>query len=97
MPWLLACCHKAPTRLPSIHRLDNARSRSLINTNALGPQVRLRKLNLFHQLLVRLGRVVEGEHAPAEAEEDPGAEGDEGPEGELFCFSLQSAFTVRRK
>lgn len=29
--------------------------------------------------------VVEGEDAPAEAEEEECAEGDEGPEGELLC------------
>lgn len=63
-------------------------ARSLINTNALGPEIRLRKLDLLHQLLVRLGRVAEGEHAPAEAEEDPSAEGDEGPEGELIVVCL---------
>jgi hypothetical protein len=32
---------------------------------------------------VRLGHVVEGEDAQAEAEEQHGAEGDEGPEREL--------------
>ena len=55
----------------------------LININALGLQVGPGKLDLLHQLGVRLGCVAESEHAPAEAEEEPGAERDEGPEGEL--------------
>ena len=40
-------------------------------------------LDLADELVVGLGAVVEGEHAPAEAGEEVGAQGDEGPEGEL--------------
>jgi hypothetical protein len=59
---------------------------SSINIDALRPQVRLCLLNLVHQLGVRVGCVTEGEHSPAEAEEKPGAERDEEPEGELECM-----------
>lgn len=40
---------------------------------------------------MRLGHVVEGHDAPAEGEEEVGAEGDEGPEGELRGGLLASA------
>ena len=36
---------------------------------------------LLHELLVRVGYVIEGEDSPAELEEKVCAEGDEGPEG----------------
>jgi len=39
---------------------------------------------LLHELLVRVGYVVEGEDSPAELEEKVCAEGDEGPEGQLW-------------
>ena len=58
-------------------------STNLVNINTLGPQISLGQLDLLHQLGVRVGRVAEGEHAPAEADEQPGAERDEEPEGEL--------------
>lgn len=56
---------------------------SSVHRNTQLAQLNLRRLDLAHQLLVRLGAVVEGQHAPAEAEEQVRAEGDEGPEGEL--------------
>ena len=55
----------------------------LVDVDALLPQVLLREVDLDHELLVRLGHVVEGQDAPAEGEEEVGAEGDEDPEGEL--------------
>ena len=72
-----------PPEYPSIY---------LVHIDALRPQIRLGQLDLLHQLGVRVGRVAEGQHAPAEAEEQPGAERDEEPEGKLFflCFTLVS-------
>ena len=59
------------------------RSALLVHINAKSPQVRLGQFDLLHELLVRLGHVVEGEDAPAEAEEEECAERNEGPEGKL--------------
>lgn len=56
----------------------------LVYIDAQTPQVLLSELDLGHELLVRLGHVVEGHDVPAEPEEEVGAEGDEGPEGELL-------------
>lgn len=77
---------------------------SLVDVDATRAQVFLRQLDLGHDLLVRLGHVVEGQHAPAETEEQVGAEGDEQPEGELFCgvahppyVSRQHALVGKRK
>lgn len=56
----------------------------LVDVDAPRPEVLLREVDLLHQLLVGLGHVVEGEDAPAEGEEEVGAEGDEDPEGELL-------------
>lgn len=55
----------------------------LVHVDAKSPQVRLGQFDLLHELLVRLGHVVEGEDAPAEAEEEECAERYEGPEGKL--------------
>lgn len=55
----------------------------LVDVDAHLAQVLLGKVNLRHELLVRLGDVVEGEYSQAEAEEKDGAESDEGPEWEL--------------
>lgn len=57
---------------------------SIIDLHPLQPQLALRNVDLAHQLRVGLGHVVEGQHAVAELEEQEGAEGNEGPEGELF-------------
>lgn len=57
--------------------------RRLVDIDALGPQIRARNVDLLHQLGVGGRHVVEGEDAVAELEEEVGAEGDEGPEGEL--------------
>ncbi|KAL2279268.1 hypothetical protein FJTKL_13629 [Diaporthe vaccinii] len=54
----------------------------LIHGDAQLPQLPLGDLDLAHELVVRLGDVVEGQDAPAEADEQVGAEGDEGPEGQ---------------
>lgn len=54
----------------------------LIHGDAQLPQLPLGDLYLAHELVVRLGDVVEGQDAPAEADEQVGAEGDEGPEGQ---------------
>ncbi len=56
----------------------------LVHIHAQCPQLFLRHLDLRHQLLVRLGDVVEGQDAPAEAGEEVRAESDQEPEGKLF-------------
>ena len=56
---------------------------SLVDSDAHLSQFGLGLVNLGHELLVRLRHVVEGEDAEAEAEEEDGAKGDEGPKGEL--------------
>lgn len=63
------------------------RKSSLVDSDTHLSQFGLGLVNLSHELLVRLWHVVEGEDAPAEAEEEECAEGDEGPEGELW-FAL---------
>jgi hypothetical protein len=55
----------------------------LVDVNTQLPQLNLGLGDLSHELLVRIGDVVEGEDAEAEAEEEECAERDEGPEGEL--------------
>lgn len=57
-------------------------SAPLIHGDAQLPQLPLGDLDLAHELVVGLGDVVEGQDAPAEADEQVGAEGDEGPEGQ---------------
>jgi len=52
----------------------------LVNIYPQLPQICPRKLNLAHQLLMCSRHIVECEDAPAEFEEEIGAEGDEGPE-----------------
>lgn len=54
----------------------------LIHCDAQLAQLHLCDLDLAHKLVVGLGYVVEGQDAPAEADEQVGAEGDEGPEGQ---------------
>lgn len=58
----------------------------LVHIHAQRPQLLLCHLDLPHYLLVRVGAVVEGEDAPAEADEEVCAEGNEEPEGQLFEF-----------
>lgn len=60
------------------------RAVALVHRDAELPQLDLGELDLAHDLGVRGGDVVEGEHAPAEAGEEVCPEGDEGPERELF-------------
>ena len=57
-----------------------------IHLNTLLLEFHFRLIDLFHKLLVCIGHVVEGEDAVAEFEEEEGAEGDEGPEGQLYTF-----------
>lgn len=57
---------------------------SLVHRDAQLPQLDLGGLDLAHELLMGGGDVVEGQHAPAEEDEEVGAEGDEGPEGKLL-------------
>lgn len=66
--------------------LASAAHAHLVDINAHLSQVQLGKLNLTHELLMSLGDVVEGEDTEAEAEEEDGAEGNEGPPGELRCL-----------
>lgn len=46
-------------------------------------QVRFRLLDLFHQLFVCFGNIVEREHAVSEFAQKVSAEGDKSPEGNL--------------
>lgn len=69
-----------------------ARPQPLVDIDALCPQIRLGHLDFLHQLGVCIGRVAECEHAPAETEEQPGAERDEGPKRELL---LRSSVRIR--
>lgn len=73
----------SPTPLYPTNPQNDCSAQPLININPLRPQIRLGQLDLVHQLRVRLGRVAERKHAPAEAEEEPCAERDEEPEWEL--------------
>lgn len=59
------------------------RCASIVHLHPLQPQLALRNVNLAHQLRVRLGHIVEREHAVAEFGEEESAEGDEEPEWEL--------------
>lgn len=71
---------------------------SLVDSDTHLSQFGLGLVNLGHELLVCLRHVVEGEDAPAEAEEEECAEGDEGPEGELSCAldrEVRGAWGVR--
>ena len=55
----------------------------LVDADAQLAQVLLGQLDLGDNLRVRVGAVVEGEDAPAEAGQDDGAKGDKEPKGEL--------------
>lgn len=56
---------------------------SLVDIDTQLSQVGLSLVNLRHQLLVRLGDIVEGHDVVAESGEEVCAEGNESPEGEL--------------
>lgn len=66
--------------------------RNLVDIDAELAQVNLGLVNLSHELLVRVGNVVEGQDAPAETEEGDSAEGNEGPEGELDTALVRCLF-----
>jgi hypothetical protein len=55
----------------------------LVNIYALCPQIRPRKINLLHELCMRLWYIVECEDAVSEFEEKVGTEGHESPERQL--------------
>lgn len=55
---------------------------SLVDRDAQLPQLRLGQLDLPHDLLVRLGDVVERQDAPAQPDEEVCAEGDQRPYGQ---------------
>lgn len=57
-----------------------------IHIHTLALQIFPRLLNLRHQFLVGLRDVVEGEDSVAEFPQEIGAEGDEGPEGEVWYY-----------
>lgn len=63
---------------------QNTPSSHLIHTNTLGLQIRPRSLNLPHQFLVSLRHIIKSEDAISEFEKEVRAEGNEGPEGELW-------------
>jgi len=54
----------------------------LVHVDTKLPQVDLGQRNLIHQLPVRRGDIIEGQEAPAEAEEEKCAKGNESPGGE---------------
>lgn len=73
----------APIRAPRVSSLQRAFAlASLVDSDAQLPQLRLGRLDLAHELFVRLGDVVEGQDAPAQPGQEVRAEGDEGPEGQ---------------
>lgn len=69
-------------------------TQTLIHVYTEFSQVHLCLIDLLQYLLVCVRNIVEGEDAPAEAEEEESAEGNEGPEGELSihvrCCTLLS-------
>lgn len=81
----LACAHCA-----------HCARRILVHTHAQSAQVRAGQLNLLDQLFVRLGAVVEGQDAPAEAGQDVRTEGDDEPEGEL-CIGALVAINAKQQ
>lgn len=66
----------------------------LIHRDAHLAQLRLCLFNLAHELLVCLGAVVKGQHAPAEADEKVSAKGNEGPKGELFVLVMHVSLVI---
>lgn len=67
---------------------------ALVHRDAQLSQLDLGRLDLAHQFVVGLGHVIEGQHAPAEADEEVRAEGNEGPEREL-CWRGQEGLACR--
>jgi hypothetical protein len=57
-----------------------------IHLDTLLLEFHFRLIDLFHELLVRIWHVVEGDDAVAEFEKEEGAEGDEGPEWQLHTI-----------
>lgn len=81
-PAIFCFCYPSQSR-EKCNALANRHADQSVYVDAQRPQLDLCLRNLAHQLLVRVGNIVESQHAPAEAEEEECAEGDEEPEGEL--------------
>lgn len=62
--------------------------RGLVDVDALGRQLVPSLLDFQHQLLVRLGYIVEGEDTQSQLEQKVCAEGNEGPERKLLQREL---------
>ena len=81
--------HMTIVQIPfSFSRSSKPRASNLINVHTLSSQILPRQLNLLHELRMRLGHIVECEDAVSEIEEEECAEGDEGPEWQLFVEKL---------
>ena len=76
----------------AFHSFVPISSYNLVDVDTQLAQILLGQVNLLHQLLVRLGNVVEGQNAPAQTEEERGAEGDESPEWKLGSFRVSDFF-----
>ena len=71
------------------HPIQKNTVKESVDIHPLRPQLPPRNLDLPQELLVRFRHIIESEDAPAELEEEVGAEGDESPEGELGGFVRQ--------
>lgn len=60
------------------------------NINPLAPQIFPRHLDLPHQLLVRVGHVIECEYTPSELKQEIGSERYDRPKGKLEHFLSDS-------
>ena len=59
-----------------------------VHLDTLLLELHFRLINLFHELLVRIWHIVEGEDAVAEFEKEEGAGGDERPERKLYTIRI---------
>ena len=69
----------------------------LVYRNALLLKLYPRLINLFHELIVSIRYVVEGEHAVAQLEKEICAERDDGPERQLSCSQFPSCIYLMRE
>jgi len=79
-------------RIYKVRLSPSGSARNLVHIHPLAPQVLSRHVNLLHQLCVRGGDIVEREDAVAELKEEICAEGDEGPEWELWVGRVSLVF-----
>lgn len=72
--------------MPSTQEIPSSPS---IHLHAFQSQLPPRHLNLLDQLRMRLGHIIERQHAPAKFEEEVSAKGDESPEWYLLYILFQ--------